>query len=203
MIRRQRRRCRRCDASEPTLRSAFLTFEAKVVMPKSLLVSSSVPEVDMSSAMILSVGVNAAFLSSRASLLVSAGYIVVSALSVKEAISLFEVGGFDLISLCHSIPDRDRERLTCLIRASGSFIPVISVAESPGKHDTFPDATFGESDPARLLAGIKKVLVRASKIPTTRSTRKFTTNKRSHSINNILCRQATYPNVKASRTGGS
>ncbi len=136
-------------------------------MPKSPRVSSSVPEVDMSSAVILSVGLDETFLSSRASLLVSAAYIVVSALSVKEAIRLFQVGGFDLIVLCHSIPDKDRERLTCLIRASGSFIPVISVAESPEKHDTFPDATLRESDPARLLSGIKKVLVRASKRPPT------------------------------------
>ena len=140
-------------------------------MPKFFRVSSSVPEVDMSSAMILSVGLNEAFLSSRASLLVSAGYIVVSALSVKEAIGLFQVGGFDLIVLCHSIPDKDRERLTCLIRASGSFIPVISVAESPEKHDTFPDATLRESDPAKLLAGIKKVLVKTSKRPPTQEVR--------------------------------
>ena len=140
-------------------------------MSKHFRASSAVPEVDMSSPMILSVGLNGALIGSRASLLVSAGYIVVSALSVKEAIGLFQVGGFDLIALCHSIPDKERERLTCLIRASGSCIPVISVSESPKRHDVFPEATFGESDPARLLAGIKKMLVRASKRPPTQEVR--------------------------------
>jgi CheY-like chemotaxis protein len=149
----------------------LLTVKAEVVMAKSFRVSSSVPEVDMSSAMILSVGLNAAFLSSRASFLVSAGYLVISALSVKEAIRLFQVGGFDLIVLCHSIPHKDRERLTCLIRASGSFIPVVSVTESPEKQDAFPDATLGESDPAMFLTGIRKVLGRARKEPPTQEVR--------------------------------
>jgi hypothetical protein len=67
---------------------------------------------------------------------------------------------FDLVILCHSIPARDRDRLTCLIRASGSLTPVISVAcvaqDSSGS-DAFASATV-ESQPVKLLAGIKDVL---------------------------------------------
>ena len=50
----------------------------------------------------------------------SAGYIVVSADSIGEAIDHFNAGDFELVVLGDSISIESRQRLTSLIRASGS-----------------------------------------------------------------------------------
>lgn len=110
--------------------------------------------------LVLSVGMDSALLGVRKLLLQSAGYTVVSAVSISAAVERFLASDFDLVILCYSIPARDRDRLTCLIRASGSLTPVISVAgveQNPLGSDNFASATV-ESQPLKLLAGIKDVL---------------------------------------------
>lgn len=97
----------------------------------------------------------------------SAGFIFLSASSVKEAIIHFKAGDFDLVLLGESIPVDARERLTFLIRATGSQVPVVSIAGSPGQHDPFADATI-EKDSSELLTGLGellKTLVRTRKSP--------------------------------------
>jgi len=84
----------------------------------------------MSEIFVLSVGVDSMILEARARLLRSAGFNVVSAMSIKEAFRLFQDGDFDLLLLCHTLPAQDRERLLRLIRASG--IPVASIYGSLG-----------------------------------------------------------------------
>jgi CheY-like chemotaxis protein len=93
----------------------------------------------------------------------SEGYIVVSALSVKEAVDIFLTGSFDIVLLDNSLPIKDRDRLTCLIRASGSRIPVVSVAPEYSHADYFADAML-ESDPNKLLMGIRRVLLKTAKM---------------------------------------
>jgi hypothetical protein len=88
---------------------------------------------------------------------------VVSASSVKEAIDLFLAGDFDLVILCHSIPATDRERLTCLIRASGSLTPIVSIAETSGPHDAFANATLEENDTNEFLADLREILSKAAR----------------------------------------
>jgi DNA-binding response OmpR family regulator len=73
----------------------------------------------MSLGIALAVSLDPSLLRTRSQVLQSAGYIVVSASSVKEAVDYFQAGDFDLVILCHSLPAKDRERLTSLIRASG------------------------------------------------------------------------------------
>ena len=108
---------------------------------------------------ILSVGLDSSTLFKRNLLLQSAGHSVISSSSLKEAVNRLQTGDLDLILLCHSIPATDRERMTCLIRASGSLVPVVSVAETSGQRDVFPDATFDESDQSNLLSSIHEILV--------------------------------------------
>lgn len=86
-------------------------------------------------------------------LLQSAGYAVVTARSAKEAIDRFLAGDFDLVLLCHSLPEKERDGLACLIRASGSLTPVITITSFGGHSDAFASATY-ECEPERLLAGI-------------------------------------------------
>jgi CheY-like chemotaxis protein len=72
-------------------------------------------------------------------------------------------GDFDLVLLDNSLPTKDRDRLTCLIRASGSRIPVVSVAPEYTHDDSFADAKL-ESDTDKLLIGIRCVLLKTAKI---------------------------------------
>ncbi len=113
----------------------------------------------MSETLILSVGIDPLTLCAREAVLRSAGYIVVSAMSIKEAFHLFLDGDFDLMVLCHTLPVRDRERLTCLIRASGSRIPVACISGTPGEQTAFSDATLEENS-VEFLAGVRRLLAR-------------------------------------------
>lgn len=121
----------------------------------------------MALTLVLSIGLDAELLSTRNLVLRSAGYTVVAALSLKEAIDRFQEGDFDLVLLCHSIPTKEKDRLTSWIRASGSRIPVVSVSASPGQRDPFMDATV-ESDPNSLLKGMREALNKAE-MPTART----------------------------------
>jgi CheY-like chemotaxis protein len=111
---------------------------------------------------VLAVGTDPSLLKTRSLLLQSAGYMVESASSIKEAVDRFQSGDFDLVLLCHSVPRNDRDRLTGLIRASGSRTPIVSIAGNLGECDAFATATL-EDGPSNFLAGIKNVLVKAEK----------------------------------------
>lgn len=113
----------------------------------------------MSETLVLSVGLDPLILDAREEVLKSAGYIVVSAMSIKEAFHLFRDGDFDLMILCHTLPAKDRERLTCLIRASGSRIPVAFISGLSGEQAIFSDFIL-EEDPVELLAGIGHLLAK-------------------------------------------
>ena len=112
---------------------------------------------NMAETLILSVGPDPSTLYAREALLRSEGYIVVSATSIKEAFRMFQDEDFDLMILGEALPQQDRERLTYLIRASGSRIPIVSLATIPWEQGVFPDAIFQE-DPAGLAASIRRLL---------------------------------------------
>ena len=115
----------------------------------------------MSTTVILAVGLDAQLLHTRRMLLQSAKYIVATALSIKEAFHLFVNGDFDLVMLCHTIPEKDRDGLICMIRASGSRTPVITILTLAGERDFFADATL-ETDPPKFLDGIRELLAEAN-----------------------------------------
>ena len=91
---------------------------------------------------ILAVGVDSSLMARYRPFWESAGYYVTFAESIREAIVQFRDGDFDLILLSHSLPIESRERLTFLIRTSGSGIPVVCFANSPSDNDGFADATI-------------------------------------------------------------
>jgi CheY-like chemotaxis protein len=120
-------------------------------------------EVTMSSMTILSVGSDSTALSSRASILLSMRHIVVSALSIEEAVYLFQMKSFDFLILCQSMPTIDKKRFTCLIRASGSFVPVISIVEGPRKSDPLFTATIEGTDPTELISEVENLSAKIAK----------------------------------------
>jgi hypothetical protein len=109
--------------------------------------------------LVLSVGLDASLLETRNIVLHSAGFLVESASSLNEAAHRFLAGDFDLVILCHSVPTRERERLTCLIRASGSRTPIVSISGNLRQCDAFATATI--EDGPNLLIGIRAVINKA------------------------------------------
>jgi len=112
----------------------------------------------MPQGLVLSVGSDSRVLETRELILRSAGYSVVSALSIKEAAYLFKDSDFDVIVLCHTLSTKDCERLTGTIRASGSRIPIVCVSDSTfDGRKSFADETVDKS-PAAFLRSIEDVL---------------------------------------------
>jgi DNA-binding NtrC family response regulator len=122
----------------------------------------------MSITVVLAVGLDSSLLSNQDSAWKSAGYIVISTWSIREAIEHFKAGDFDLVLLGQSIPVESRERLTYLIRASGSQVPVVCIAGSSGDCDSFADATL-RNDSSELLAGMGELLASKARIPAVRA----------------------------------
>jgi CheY-like chemotaxis protein len=112
----------------------------------------------MSQILVLSVSSDPVVLGTRDQLLRSAGYIVVTAISIKEAVHLFQDGDFDIIILCHSLPTNDCEHLKSFIRASGSRIPIVRASgAAPGEQAAFADATL-DKDPVAFLRTLEDVI---------------------------------------------
>jgi len=112
---------------------------------------------------ILSVGLDPFLLRKRSRLLQAAGHAVLSSSTLKDAVDQLRASPVDLILLCRSIPAIDRERLTCLIRASGYLIPIIAIAETRDHRDNFPDATLEEEDESSFLWQVQKIATKAAK----------------------------------------
>jgi DNA-binding NtrC family response regulator len=116
----------------------------------------------MSLNVVLAVGVDSWLLATHSTVWRSAGYIVLLAGSVREAIDHFKAGDFDLVLLGHSLSVESKERLTLLIRATGSRTPVVSIATPPGDCDFFADATI-RNDSNALLKGMGELLAKESR----------------------------------------
>jgi DNA-binding response OmpR family regulator len=123
----------------------------------------------MSVTVVLAVGVDPWILMASDPAWKAAGYFVVSAGSVEEAIRHFRAGDFDVVLLGHFIPAEKRERLTFLIRSLGSRVPVASIANDSADCDSFADATLG-SDASNLLADIGELMARSAKTSRPRTT---------------------------------
>lgn len=122
----------------------------------------------MPQTVILAVGLDSSILANHGSAWQSAGYFVTPIGSISEAIAHFRNGDFDLVLLGRSIPVESRERLAFLIRASGSQVPVVCVADSSDDSDCFADATIG-SEPIKLLDDIGEIMAKRAKTLSARS----------------------------------
>jgi CheY-like chemotaxis protein len=111
----------------------------------------------MSITVVLGVGLDSWLLASHDVVWRSAGFIVIPAASIREAIEQFHGGDFDLVLLGHSISIDSKQRLTFLIRAYGSQTPVVSIANLSGDRDFLADRTIS-NDSNLLLAGMVELL---------------------------------------------
>jgi CheY-like chemotaxis protein len=117
------------------------------------------PEVCMPVTVVLAVGLDSWKLTAQSAVLRSAGFIVIAANSIRDAIDHFRAGDFDLVLLDHSISNEDRERLSFLIRATGSQTPLACVAHHSGDSHSFTDATL-KDDSLALLKCMGELVVR-------------------------------------------
>ena len=113
---------------------------------------------------VLAVGLDPWTLLAQDSVWRSEGYIVIPVYSIQDAIDHFNAGDFDLVLLGHSMIIENKERLTYLIRASGSNTPVVCISSSGEGCHTFADATL-KSDPSDLLRGLRELLASRSRTP--------------------------------------
>lgn len=102
---------------------------------------------------ILAVGLDPMVLSSRCSVLRSAGYLVRSASSIDGAIEELD-RDFDLVLLCHSIPVQDRDRLINAIRSTNSQIPIYLVAPASNNYQAGLVDGILSSRPQDLLTAL-------------------------------------------------
>jgi hypothetical protein len=106
---------------------------------------------------VLAVGLDPWLLASQNRIWRSAGYFVVSADSIAEAIDLFNDGDFDLVVLGDCISVESREKLTSMIRASGSQTPVAFIGNSSHDSGRCADSTL-KNDSGTLLACLGELL---------------------------------------------
>ena len=118
----------------------------------------------MSLTVVLAIGMNSSLLRDLSSAWISERFIVTSAASIKDAIPRFHGGDFDLVLVGQSISAEDRERLTCLIRSSGSHVPVVSIANSLKDCDEFADAGLME-DSSDLVAARGALISKRARLP--------------------------------------
>jgi len=106
---------------------------------------------------VLAVGVEPSLLATQSTEWKSAGYIVQSAYSIREAIGHFKAGDFDLVLLGNSISPENKERLTFLIRASGAKTPVVLLENGSTNFDSLAEATL-KNDSNKIIAGLRALL---------------------------------------------
>lgn len=112
---------------------------------------------------VLAVGLDSWLLVTHNRVWRSAGYFVVSAGSIGEALDLFNEGDFDLVALGDSISMENRARLTSRIRASGSQTPVALIGNSSRDSDWLADPTQ-KNDSDALFAGLRELLAEQAKM---------------------------------------
>jgi DNA-binding response OmpR family regulator len=115
----------------------------------------------MSLTVILAVGLDEWQLAMQSSAWRGAGYIPITARSVRDAIELFRSGDFDLVMLGDSLSVDDEERLTRLIRATGAKTPILRIGNFSGDRTSYAVPTL-QSDLSSVFAGIEDLMMRSA-----------------------------------------
>ena len=110
---------------------------------------------------ILSVGSDHHLLSLRSLVLESAGFDVIEAYSVTDALRLAQSDAVDLVLICHTVPKPEQKRLITAIRERRRLMPVLCVIA----HDfamAADNCIITDNAPQLLLDALHKALVNYS-----------------------------------------
>lgn len=116
----------------------------------------------MSTMVVLAVGLDESFLESQLSDCQSTNFCIRSVGSIRDAIVHLKEGDFDLVLLGRSIPSESKERLTFLIRASGSRVLVVCLVDYSCGTDNFEDPAINDES-IKILDGIKEMVANRAK----------------------------------------
>jgi CheY-like chemotaxis protein len=110
--------------------------------------------------LILSAGRDADLLKRRNAVLTEQGYKVAAASDSYEVVEKLLNGDFDLVLLCHTMADQDRERLARIIASYTPSTPVVFISESELGHCEL-GARIVRCRPERLLHTLTHSLPRS------------------------------------------
>src|SRR5258708_12880939 len=114
--------------------------------------------------LILSVGRDLLLLKKRTSALHDAGYTVVAATDPRQAIADMFNGDFDLVLLCHSLTNEERERFAGIVRNYSPSTPVVIISDLEGRKYPYGTRTLRcYSD--QILAAFRYTLATHAPIP--------------------------------------
>lgn len=130
----------------------------------------------MSLTVILAVGVDSLFLENQIPAWQSAGCIVTSVGSTRDAFARFTDGDFDIVLLGQSIPAESRERLKLLIRASGSRVPVTCISSFPGNCDSFMEGAIKE-ELTSIAKEMGELMATPVRMPASRESKPYLTTR--------------------------
>jgi DNA-binding NtrC family response regulator len=92
------------------------------------------------------------------------GYGVHAETSVTEALRVFRQGDFDLVVLCHSIPEGEKLRILTAMKKAKPSIPVVTM-RSGGEAPKLADASVRSLDgPDSLLNCVASLLTRQAEL---------------------------------------
>lgn len=84
---------------------------------------------------LLSVGYDPILMPVRSMLLHQAGYKVIEARSLGEALKRIKAGNFDLLLICHTVDEDERDLMIEALRFSAPVIPILCLSTTPEYSD--------------------------------------------------------------------
>lgn len=123
------------------------------------LVAQAPLKVVMHTYLLLSVGSDPELMKVRTLVLLNAGYAVRQAVSAADAVKIFKAGDFDLVVLCHSIPEKERLSLIAAVRDVSPSVKIIVVRKDGELSSKLADETVHSLDgPEALIEAVKETL---------------------------------------------
>jgi DNA-binding NtrC family response regulator len=116
----------------------------------------------MVSGVILYAGRDLGLVQTRRLVLEQAGYVVDLCDNTEDCIRKFLEGDFDLVLLCNSLRDGERERLSSLVRRFSARTPVICVCSLP---EEMREGSLCTGEPQTILDALAAALAAAGAKP--------------------------------------
>ncbi len=134
----------------------------------------------MLSGVILYAGRDHGLVQSRRLVLEQSGYVVELCDNSEDCVRKFLEGDYDLVLLCNSLRDSERERLSSLVRRFSSRTPVLRVCSMPEESRQGPEPSC-TGEPQVILDAVAGILKTAGSKPPARSMAAEATDSRARS----------------------
>jgi len=109
--------------------------------------------------LLLSVGCDPLLMGTRTGLLVEAGYSVVPSFTSRDAFQMFISRDIDLVIICHTIPEEEKNKLIASMKERNKRTPIVSIHADGEADGELVDAyVHGLDGPVALLSCIAELL---------------------------------------------